>query len=70
MHNQLKPPDRLRPLLKVIFVSGEHRGRTGKLLDKNTKVQAAAVELLVDDQTLVVKVACDDISQFVGEHED
>ena len=35
---------------------GEHRGRRGKLLDKNAKVQAAAVELLVDDVTLVVKV--------------
>jgi hypothetical protein len=53
-----------------VFVRGEHRGRRGKLLDKNAKVQAAAVELLVDDVTLVVKVACDDISQYVGEDED
>lgn len=50
-------------------MAGEHKGQRAKLLHRNVKAGAAAVQLLADYE--VVKVVFDDIAEYVGEaHEE
>lgn len=57
------------PIGQVIFLAGEHRGQRAKLLHRNVKAGAAAVQLLADYE--IVKVAFDDIAEYVGDaHEE
>jgi len=52
------------PGAAVMVVSGEHRGRKGRLLQASTSSGAAALQLLGDMQ--VVRLLLDDVAQFMG----
>jgi G patch domain/KOW motif-containing protein len=52
----------------VMVVSGEHRGRKGRLLQASTTSGAAALQLLGNMQ--VVRLMLDDVAQFMGHLDD
>jgi hypothetical protein len=52
------------PGAAVMVVSGEHKGRKGRLLQASTSSGAAALQLLGDMQ--VVRLLLDDVAQFLG----
>lgn len=55
-------------MTQVVFVAGEHRGQRAKLMDRSVKTGAAAVQLLSNFD--VVRVAFDDIAEYVGDDEE
>jgi G patch domain/KOW motif-containing protein len=56
------------PGAAVMVVSGEHKGRKGRLLQASTSSGAAALQLLGDMQ--VVRLMLDDVAQFMGHLDD
>ena len=51
---------------RLLIVRGEHRGQRARLLKRNSRSQAVAVQL-TSDLSQVVNLGFDDVSQFVGE---